>query len=62
MVGTVIAQRRGEQGEDNTGYSIALRPSMSYHHHVGGHMHGNAINALRRDGYPITPRMFEGAY
>eukprot|EP00969_Alexandrium_andersonii_P357516 15448992-Alexandrium_andersonii.AAC.1 len=41
MVGTVIAQERSVQGGEDSGYTITLRPSMSYFHRVQGRLHGN---------------------
>eukprot|EP00969_Alexandrium_andersonii_P236320 10433017-Alexandrium_andersonii.AAC.1 len=35
---------------------------MPYFHQAGGKLHGNVLTALRRDGYPITRRMFAAAY
>eukprot|EP00969_Alexandrium_andersonii_P017542 767529-Alexandrium_andersonii.AAC.1 len=62
MLGSVIAHMRGTRGEPGRGQTVALRPSMSYHHQVEGPLHGNVITVLRRDGYPITWIMFEDAY
>eukprot|EP00969_Alexandrium_andersonii_P123945 5477612-Alexandrium_andersonii.AAC.1 len=62
ILGTAIAQDRGARGDDDAGYTITLRPTMSYFHRVEGKLHGNVLTALRRDRYPIARSMFEEVY